>query len=49
MQLFDLKAGIRLKHWETFSGFVRVAFSPDGRYALSGDERGISLWKLPAD
>jgi sugar lactone lactonase YvrE len=48
MQLLDLKTGQELKHWEGLAGKVHVAFSPSGRYALSGEEDGpVSLWALP--
>jgi WD40 repeat protein len=48
MQLLDLKDGKELKRWEGLEGNVHVAFSPDGRYALSGEEQGpVSLWSLP--
>jgi WD40 repeat protein len=48
MQFLDLKTGQELKHWTGLAGLVHVAFSPDGRYALSGEEFGpVSLWTLP--
>ena len=48
MRLLDLKEGKELKRWEGLAGNVHVAFSPDGRYALSGEEQGsVSLWILP--
>jgi WD40 repeat protein len=48
MQLLDLKEGKELKRWRGLTGNVHVAFSPDGRRALSGEEQGpVSLWVLP--
>ncbi len=48
MQLLGLKTGQELKRWKGLVGKVWVAFSPDGRYALSGEEHGpVSLWRLP--
>ncbi len=48
MQLLDLKTGRELKCWKGLVGEVWVAFSPDGRYALSGEQLGpVSLWRLP--
>ena len=48
MQLLDLETGRELKRWRGLVGEVRVAFSPDGRYALSGEAHGpVSLWLLP--
>lgn len=47
MLLLDLKEGKELKQWTGLAGSVHVAFSPDGRYALSGEEQGpVSLWLL---
>lgn len=48
LQLRDVQTGKQLKRIEKLSGTVRVAFSPDGRYALSGEMWGrVRLWELP--
>jgi WD40 repeat protein len=48
LQLWDVQTGKKLKRIEDLSGTVKVAFSPDGRYALSGDMGGrVRLWELP--
>jgi WD40 repeat protein len=48
LQLWDVQAGKLLKRIENLDGKVRVVFSPDGRYALSGEMWGsVRLWELP--
>jgi WD40 repeat protein len=48
LQLWDVQTGKQLKRIEKLSGTVRVAYSPDGRYALSGEMWGrVRLWELP--
>lgn len=47
MQLWSVKTGKPIKQINDLSGEVAVAFSPDGRFALSGEMWGrVSLWKL---
>lgn len=48
MYLLDLETGIELKRWEGLDARVSVAFSPDGRSVLSGEQFGpVSVWLLP--
>jgi WD40 repeat protein len=51
MQLLDIETGRILKQWTGMDGTVQVAFSPDGKRIVSGDDSGlIHVWdvqKLP--
>jgi WD40 repeat protein len=48
LQLWDVETGKLLKRFDKARGTVRVAFSPDGRYALSGEMWGrVRLYALP--
>ena len=48
MRLMNIEKCEELQHWENLDGDVMVAFSPDGRYAVSGEAfRGIRVWDLP--
>jgi WD40 repeat protein len=50
VRLWDLSDGAELHHFEGYQGAVLgVAFSPDGRHALSSDSQyTVRLWRLPA-
>jgi hypothetical protein len=41
-----VKTGNKLRVWKGLVGSVRVAFSPDGRFAASGEAEHISLWDV---
>jgi hypothetical protein len=48
MQLWEVGDGRLLKRFTKLNGSVSVAFSPDGRYALSGEMWGrVRFWALP--
>jgi len=49
IDLFDLPQGRIVTTFQTHGGMVSsLAFSPDGRYALSGGpDRLVRLWRLP--
>ena len=49
IQLWNLNNGEELRRFKGHQKFVlAVAFSPDGRYALSGSaDQTLRLWRLP--
>jgi WD40 repeat protein len=46
LQIWDVQRGKRLSRIEKLDGPVHGAFSPDGRYFLSGEVGGVRLWDL---
>jgi WD40 repeat protein len=47
LRLWDVETGKELRQFEGHSGNVHgVAFSPDGRFALSGDDHNVRLWEV---
>jgi WD40 repeat protein len=46
LRLWDVETGKELRHFEGHPADHAVAFSPDGRFALSGDGSNVRLWEV---
>ena len=47
IRLFDATSGKLLAKFNGEGEVQCVAFSGDGRYAISGDEKAVRVWRLP--
>jgi WD40 repeat protein len=48
LRYYDLKEQVRIRNYQTTGSWTgSVGFSPDGRFAFSGDLGNINIWALP--
>ena len=47
LRLIDVQTGKQLAKFDHEGEILFAAFSPDGRLAVSGDEKAVRVWRLP--